>query len=251
MAYARLDSPLPNMTLSLEGCRACRTRGLGEDNPPLDTSSVDTFPDLSPPVITPIVVPTNTISPLSPIDLTDQGNIPLDSSSAVTSVESMYPATVGTEFVSNGDGTYTNIQTGQSVPFNIAQQITAATAPPSSGATIDTSGTEQGVNLTDPTTGQSYSGTLTASAQALQSAGLLVTAAGKLTAQGQALAQSGQLIAQPSAGGSVSAALSSLSNWFSAQSLMAGVPNVAVLGGLAVGLMVLSSMMSGKKRRRR
>jgi hypothetical protein len=161
----------------------------------------------------------------------------------------MYPTSVGTEFTSNGDGTYTNIQTGQTVPYSIAQQITQATAP----VAVDTTATGQGpeVTIQDPNTGATSSistNNLTAAAQALQAAGQLVNAAGQLTAQGRALLNGGNLYNVPPATG-ISGAMSSLSSFFTGSTLLPGVPNLVVFGGLALAVFAVGNMGGGKKRR--
>jgi hypothetical protein len=229
---------------------------LGDDTAAIDPSTIDTtsaaLPDLQIP--SSYGVADNTISPNSPGAITSDpfstdSSLPLPASVG-PSIYADYPSTVGTEFVSNGDGTYTNIQTGQAVPLATAQEVTAATTG-SATANLSTTGTVSAANLIDPTTGVNYSGTLSPAAAALQATGQLATAAGTLTAAGLALAAQGQLIAAPpSTGASVSAALSSLSSWFTGSTLIAGVPNAVILLGLGAVVMILPSMMSGKKRKR-
>jgi hypothetical protein len=266
MAYAQLNSPLPNLTLPLRGCGCpgggcrCAAHGLGDDSTDgtIDTSSDDNFGSLTDPTITPVITPVITTQ------------LPVETSTS--SVYSGLPSTVGTEFISNGDGTYTNIQTGQSVPYATALSVTQATtgAATSSLSTTSTYAPTNGTQIVDPTTGVTYTyssssgqfagsdgstATLTAAAQALQAAGQLVTAAGQLTAAGQALAASGGLAAPVAStvpvtpASSTSSALNSLSNWFSAQSMIAGVPNGVVALGFVGALMILPSLLGGKKRR--
>lgn len=221
MAYAQMDSPLPGLTVSPTGCHSCGMRGLGDDSTDLPLTTVDPSEILTP-----------TISPL------DTGMIGL-------------PDTIGTEFISNGDGTYLNIQTGQSVPMDTAQQVTAATTgAATSGGVATTSATITGT-LVDPNAATSAVTTnnLTTAAQALNAAGQLVTAAGKLTAQGQALLNAGNLYnAVPSTTPNLSTAMASLTSFFTGSTLIAGVPNIAVIGIGIAGLMALSSM-GGKKKR--
>jgi len=248
MAYAALNSPLPGLTVSPTGERCCGLRGyqpgahallgmLGDDPVIFDTTSTDPGGDLIPPDIS------------APIDV---GTLPLPNQLS-PSLESMYPTTVGTEFVGNGDGTYTNIQTGQTVPYSIAESITSATTGAAT-ANLDTTSTGQGTNvtITDPNTGATSTintNNLTAAAQALQAAGQLVTTAGKLTAQGAALLNQGNLYKAPPATG-ISGAMSSLTSWMSGSTLIAGVPNMAIAGGILALVIVLPALMSGKKRRR-
>lgn len=231
MSYSLLNSPLPGLTVSQNGDRCCGMRGLGDDPPVFDTSPTSVPGDLiDPNVITPDLplAPSDTIGP---------------------SIDAMYPQSVGTEFISNGDGTYTNIQTGQSVPYSIAQQVTAATTG-SGTANVQTQSATVTGTIVDPNTGATIStNNLSTAAQALNAAGQLVTAAGKLTAQGQALLNTGNLYNAPPATG-ISAAMSSLTSWFTGSTLIAGVPNVAILAVVAGAVLILPSMMSGKKRRR-
>jgi hypothetical protein len=241
------------------GSRRLGFRGLGQDDISDETNVTDVS-DLAPTDVTPIIAtPVNTISPITPVDTgaIDLSNLPL-APSAGTDVSSLYPASVGTEFVSNGDGTYTNIQTGQSVPYATAQAVTAATTGSATASVATQSatlpaGTFTVADVVDPSTGTSYSGTLTAAASALQATGQLVTAGGQLTAAGQALAAQGQLTtaAQAANAGGVTAALNSLSTWFGSQTLMAGVPNGVLLGGFVVALMILPSLISSKPKRKR
>jgi hypothetical protein len=256
MSYAALNSPLPGLTVSPDGDRCCGMRGersgdyhlhgghhllgmLGD--PVFDTTSTDSFGDLTPPDST-----------LGPIDfpVTD---LPLPNITS-SPLESMYPTSVGNEFSSNGDGNYTNIQTGQVVPYAIAQQVTAATTG-SATANVGTQSAEFSGTIVDPNTGASIStNNLTTAAQALNAAGQLVNAAGKLTAQGQALLSQGNLYhaAPTSAAGNFSAAISSLTSWFTESTLFSGIPNWGVVAGGAVALMFLPALIpSGKTRRKR
>lgn len=224
MAYAQMDSPLPGLTVSPTGCHSCGMRGLGDD-------STD-FTDLPLTSVDPSEILTPTISPL------DTGMISL-------------PDTIGTEFISNGDGTYLNIQTGQSVPMDTAQQVTAATTGAATSGGVATTSAAITGTLVDPNAATSAITTnnLTTAAQALNAAGQLVTAAGKLTAQGQALLNAGNLYnAVPSTTPNLSTAMASLTSFFTGSTLIAGVPNIAVIGIGLAGLMALSSM-GGKKKR--
>ncbi len=234
MAYAALDSPLPGLTVTENGCRSCGMRGsprafptsgrnffprfLGQDDGD-DTIDIGDDPDL----------------PITPDDLGVSLSTPIMPASS-------YPATIGSEFTSNGDGTYTNIQTGQSVPMATAQAVTAATTG-SATANLSTVNTEGKLTLTDPTTNTTSTvavSDLSVAAQALQAAGQLVTASGVLTAQGQALSKAGALYTVPPS------TASSLSTWASEETMVAGVPNAVVLiGGL--GLLLLVSKMGGRK----
>jgi adhesin HecA-like repeat protein len=231
--YAELNSPLPSLTVSPFGEHCCGMRGhlgmLGQDD------SVDL-----------------TNLPLTPID-TSETLSPL-----ITPPTSMidFPQNIGTEFTSNGDGTYTNIQTGQSVPYGIALQITAATTGAAT-SNVQTTSTEVSGTIVDPNTGQSIStNNLSAAAQALNAAGQLVNAAGKLTAQGQTLLHAGNLYnpaptSSSGIGAGISSAVSSLTSWFTGSTLIAGVPNMAIIGGGLLALMFLPSLFSGKKGKRR
>jgi len=232
--YAELHSPLPGLTVDPTGEHCCGFRGhlgmLGQDD------SVDL-----------------TNLPLSPID-TSETLSPL-----ITPPTSMidFPNTIGTEFTSNGDGTYTNLQTGQSVPYGIAQQITAATTGAAT-SNVQTQGTEVPGTIVDPNTGQSIStNNLSAAAQALNAAGQLVTAAGKLTAQGQTLLHAGNLYnpaptSSSGIGAGISSAVSSLTSWFTQSSLVSGFPNYGVVGVvLLVGTIAASYISSRPKRRTR
>lgn len=270
--YAQLDSPLPGLTAHAMGCVCgpghcnCGMRGftqrrihlgmggLGDDT--IDTTSDLQFgdepwlavgPTASPldPYTSEVTDPANVTSPLDPaIDL------PLTPTSDVgSSLASDYPSGIGTEFVLVGADQYMNIQTGQIVPMSVALAVTGAT--PVSATTLQTTDTEQGVNLTDPTTGTVYNGALTTAAQALNQAGQLVTAAGNLTAQGQALAKAGLLVSPASASSSLSASLASLTSWFSGSTLISGFPNWGVLAGLGVVGVVASSYLSAPRRRKR
>lgn len=241
--YAQLNSPLPGLTVSQSGKRCCGMRGyhaLGDF--PVDTTYTD--PGVG------IVDPT--ITEIPPIDTTD---LPL-TNIVSPPLESIYPTSIGLEFTSNGDGTYTNIQTGQHVPYSIAQQITDATTG-SATTNVGTTSAQNNLTIVDPTTGMSTTsmiGNLTTAAQALQAAGQLVNAAGKLTAQGQALAAAGNLYnpAQVSSTGvNLSSAMSSLTSWFTGSTLIAGFPNYGILGVGILALVMLPSLFSGKKRRKR
>ena len=258
MAYAALTSPLPGLTVSPTGERCCGLRGyqpgahallgmLGDDPVVFDTSSTDPTGSLIDP--TAIDQPSPIIDLTPPVDTT---SLPFPNQLS-PSLYSSYPTTVGTEFTSNGDGTYTNIQTGQTVPYNIAEQITSATTGAATSA-LDTTATGQNINITDPNTGATSTintNNLTTAAQALQAAGQLVNAAGKLTAQGQALLNGGNLYKAPPATG-ISGAMSSLTSWMSGSTLIAGVPNLVIALGVPLLLVVASqiSMGGGKKRRR-
>lgn len=237
--YAQLDSPLPSLTVSPYGEHCCSMRGfLGQDegDPLTETLS---FPDQS----------TSDLSnlPLTSIDV-NEPLVPFISPADTGMIG--LPDRIGTEFVSNGDGTYTNIQTGQSVPQSIAQQVTAATTGAGT-ANVQTQSTQVAGSIVDPNTGATIPvNNLTAAAQALNAAGGLVTAAGKLTAQGQALLNAGNLYNAPPSTG-ISAAMSSLTSWFTGSTMIAGVPNVAIIGGVLLAAIVLPSMLSRKKARRR
>jgi hypothetical protein len=248
--YAQLDSPLPGLTVSPSGERCCGMRGShmsggmrGLGDLTFDTTSTDSGGDL--------IDPSTGLTPgdvFSPVDLST-----LTPNVISPSLDSMYPPTVGTEFTSNGDGSYTNIQTGQRVPYDTAAAVTQATIGPAT-VNLSTTPTESNLTLTDPTTGATSTistNNLTAAAQALQAAGQLVTAAGKLTAQGQALLNSGNLYGTlPSTG--ISGAMSSLTSWFTGSTLIAGVPNVAILGiGVLAAMFIPSMLSSGPKRRKR
>ena len=244
--YGPLNSPLPGLTVSPNGCRSCGMRGhhlgmLGDDVTPIDTTYTDPGN---------LTDPTYIIDPTTPIDIStlDPTQLPLPNQLS-PSINSMYPATVGTEFTSNGDGTYTNIQTGQSVPYSTAMAVTNATGGVVSTSLQSASNTG---TLVDPNSGTTIStNNLTTAAQALQAAGQLLTAAGKLTAQGQALLNAGNLYnaapATPATG--ISGAMASLTAWMSGSTLFPGLPNMAVVGGAILLVMVLPSMMSGKRRR--
>lgn len=241
MAYAALNSPLPGLTLSPEGCHSCGMRGykpgLGDDT--IDTTSTDNFGDLTD-TGSPI---TETLTYPDTTNLLDTGSV--DTNVISPDLSSDNPATVGTEFISVGGGNYLNTQTGQTVPLSVAQAVTAATTGPAT-ENLQTVNTEGNLTLTDPTAGTTTTvalNSLTTAAQALQAAGKLVNAAGQLTAQGQALAASGNLYTAPPATG-VSAALSSLGSWFSTGN------NGMLVIGLLAAVIVLPSLISGKKRRR-
>jgi len=265
MAYARLDSPLPYLTARL---------GDATTDPTLTDPSTD--PIISDPGT--IIDPTGItdpiqISPIDPIQLPT--DLPISPVGPETggSVYVGYPDTIGTEFTSNGDGTYTNIQTGQSVPYLTALQVSAATISPTGLSTTSLIPSTNGTTLTDPTTGTVYTydsatgqfngsngatNGLTAAGQALAAAGQLITAAGKLTAQAQSLAMQGGLMAQPQVQANYAAQpqISTLStqwanlvSWFSEQTIIGGVPNSVIVGGGIVALAMLGGM-GGKKRRR-
>jgi hypothetical protein len=260
--YAELHSPLPSLTVDPTGEHCCgmrgsimhrHMRGLGSFD---DALTFDTTPIYDTGGLVDPTAPASDFlfQPTDPIMNVDLSTLPPNPISP--SLEAMYPQTVGTEFTSNGDGTYTNIQTGQSVPYSIAQQITAATTGSATG-NLQTQGTEVSGSIVDPNTGQSIStNNLTTAAQALNAAGNLVTAAGKLTAQGQALLHSGNLYNAPSSSSgfpaNISSAMSSLTSWFTQSSLVSGFPNYGVLGValLVVGIGV-SYISSRPKRRSR
>lgn len=242
--YAQLNSPLPGLTVSPDGCHACGMRGfLGQDDGSVDETPVD-------------VTPIDITVPYTPPSLVLDSGAPAAPNIITPDISTGEPATIGTEFVSVGGGNYLNTQTGQTVPMAVAQQVTAATAG-SATANLQTVNTPGNLTLIDPTSGQATTistSNLTAAAQALQAAGQLVDATGKLTAQGQALLNGGNLynaLPQTGASASVSAALASVGSWFSGSTLIAGVPNMAVLGIGIVGLVIVSSMASGKSGRRR
>jgi hypothetical protein len=240
MSYAQLDSPLPGLTVTSTGERCCGMRGLGDM--PVDTVYTDPGGGLVDPTIidTPII---------------DTGSLPL-TNIVSPSLDSMYPSTIGTEFTSNGDGTYTNIQTGQSVPYDTAAAITQATTGPAT-VNLNTVATEQNVSLIDPTTGQTSTistNNLSAAAQALQAAGQLVNSVGKLTAQGQALLAQGNLynaLPHPSATTGFSNAMSSLTSWFTESTLFPGFPNYGVVGIAVVVLGIGFSYMESRPTRRK
>jgi hypothetical protein len=253
MAYSALTSPLPGLTVSPTGERCCGLRGyqpgahallgmLGDDPVIVDTTSTDPGSLIDPTV-------TDQPNPI-PVDFPVMSDLPLPNQLS-PSLYSSYPASVGTEFTSNGDGTYTNIQTGQTVPYQIAEQLTAATTGAATSA-LDTTATGQNINITDPNTGATSTintNNLSVAAQALQAAGQLVNAAGKLTSQGQALLNGGNLYKPaPVSANPFSGAMSSLTSWFSGST--GGFPNVAILGVGLAAVFVLPSLMSGKKRRR-
>ena len=240
MSYAQLDSPLPGLTVTSTGERCCGMRGLGDM--PVDTVYTDPGGGLVDPTIidTPII---------------DTGSLPL-TNIVSPSLDSMYPSTIGTEFTSNGDGTYTNIQTGQSVPYDTAAAITQATTGPAT-VNLNTVSSEQNVSLIDPTTGQTSTistNNLSAAAQALQAAGQLVNSVGKLTAQGQALLAQGNLyntLPHPSATAGFANAMSSLTSWFTESTLFPGFPNYGVVGIAAVVLGIGFSYMESRPTRRK
>lgn len=240
--YAQLDSPLPGLTVTSTGERCCGMRGLGDVT--FDTTSTDPGGGLIDPTL-----------PADPGYVFDTGSLPI-TNIVSPSLDSMYPPTVGTEFTSNGDGTYTNIQTGQSVPYDTAAAITQATTGPAT-VNLNTVPTEQNVTLIDPTTGQSSTVSttnLSAAAQALQAAGQLVNSVGKLTAQGQALLAQGNLynpVPQSSATAGFSNAMSSLTSWFTESTLVSGFPNYGVLGIAVVVIGIGVSYMQSRPTRRR
>lgn len=253
MAYSRLtQNPLPNLTIAYKremagglGCAdsLCH-HGMGDDSDGVDLSDLPLAPDETyqgDPGIS-----TQTID-LSQLPLAPTEQTLFD-----------YPTTVGTQFISNGDGTYTNIQTAQSVPYSTAVAVTAATTGAASTAAQAQAPIESnsGISalvpptLVDPSTGTNYSTAqgLSSAAQVLQAAGNLYNAAnGQLTAAGIALAQQGGLVAAaPSASASLTSGLNSLTSWFSGTNAALGVPNSVLVIGGAIGLLLLS----GKKRRR-
>jgi hypothetical protein len=79
-----------------------------------------------------------------------------------------------------------------------------------------------------------------------------VNAAGKLTAQGQTLLNAGNLYNAPpsTAGANLSAAMTSLTSWFTGSTMIAGVPNIAILGLGVLAVVILPSMLSKKGKRR-
>jgi hypothetical protein len=242
--YAQLDSPLPGLTVTSTGERCCGMRGLGDV--PVDTVYTDPGGGL----VDPTTFDPTVISPII-----DTGSLPL-TNIVSPSLDSMYPSTIGTEFTSNGDGTYTNIQTGQSVPYDTAAAITQATTGPAT-VNLNTVATEQNVSLIDPTTGQTSTistNNLSAAAQALQAAGQLVNSVGKLTAQGQALLAQGNLyntLPHPSATAGFSNAMSSLTSWFTGSTLVPGIANGVVLSGLAVLGLISWQIIGAEPPRRR
>jgi hypothetical protein len=255
MAYGALNSPLPGLTVSPNGCRACGMRGpfLGQDDG-TDDSGLEILPvNTEVPEITEpqFVLDTGTGGP---------GGTPLIAETVPANVSTNVnnPDTIGTNFVSVGGGNYLNLQTGQTVPMSVAQAVTAASTGAGT-ANLDTTSTDVTGSLIAPTPPPSIAtNNLSVAAQALQSAGQLVNAAGQLTAQGQALAASGNLYGTAATAGtagstagtaSFTAAINSLGTFLNGSTLIAGVPNWGVLGGLFVGLVVLSNM-GGKKRRR-
>lgn len=247
--YAELNSPLPGLTVSPDGCHACGMRGyLGQDDGSIDTTPVDVTPiDITVPY---------TISP--PPDMTlDPENT--DIQAVTPNLSTSGPATIGTEFVAVGGGNYLNTQTGQTVPQSIAEEVTAATAGTAT-QNLQTVNTPGNLTLIDPASGQATTistNNLTSAAQVLQAAGQLVDATGKLTAQGQALLNGGNLynaLPQTGASASVSAALASVSSWFGGSTIIPGIPNavILVLGGLAIAAaMPLLDREPPPKRRRR
>ena len=226
--YAELHSPIPGHTVSPNGCRDCGMRGLGQDEgDPLDTTI------LEPPIAPVDIGPVNAISP------------PIDAGVATNDAP-----WIGNIFQNVGPDQYLNIQTGQVVPGSIAEQINAATS--GAGSIAQTTSTETVSDLVDPTTGQSFSGNLTVAAQTLKNAGQLVDAAGHLTAAGRALASQGNLTGTPATGANFSAAVHSLTSWFTQSNLMPGIPNWGVLGAvILVGGIASSYIMERPKRRRR
>jgi len=257
MSYAALNSPLPGLTVSPTGDRCCGLRGyqpgahallgmLGDDPVIFDTTSTDPTGGL--------IDPGAIDQPAPIIDLTPPIDLPLPNQLS-PSVYSSYPASVGTEFTSNGDGTYTNIQTGQTVPYNIAEQITAATTGAATSAGVGTTATGQDINITDPNTGATSTintNNLSVAAQALQAAGQLVNAAGKLTAQGQALLNQGNLYKPaPVSTNPFSGAMSSLSSWMSGSTFIPGVPNMVVGAVVIAGLIGLSIAVQDRPKKRR
>jgi hypothetical protein len=248
--YAQLDSPLPGLTVTSTGERCCGMRGAAHlgflGDVPVDTVYTDPGGGL----VDPTTFDPTVISPII-----DTGSLPL-TNIVSPSLDSMYPSTIGTEFTSNGDGTYTNIQTGQSVPYDTAAAITQATTGPAT-VNLNTVATEQNVSLIDPTTGQTSTistNNLSAAAQALQAAGQLVNSVGKLTAQGQALLAQGNLyntLPHPSATAGFSNAMSSLTSWFTESTLFPGFPNYGVVGIVVVVLGIGMSYMESRPTRRK
>jgi hypothetical protein len=238
--YAELNSPLPNLTVHPFGCHSCGMRGLGDDPPVFDTTPTDPGGDLIPPDLTPPVLDTNPV----PVDI-----VPPDLSAGG-------PSTIGDNFISVGGGNYLNLQTGQTVPQSIAEEVTAASTGAGT-ANLQPTTTEGTVTLTDPNTGITSSvatNNLSTAAAALAAAGKLVNSVGQLTAEGQALAHSGNLynpLPQTGVSSGVSAALSNLSSWFTQSSLIPGIPNAGVLGGGLVAIVALSVVMNSKPKRRR
>lgn len=228
MAYAQLNSPLPNLTMVFHPGAHALLRGcppeMGDDW--LDPSAID------------LPLPTTVdTTALTPIDIPG-GGYGFDSTDVPW---------IGDVFQNVGPDTYLNIQTGQTVPGAVATEIAAATQIPT--GVLDTTGTEQGVNLVDASTGTNYSGMLTRAAQLLQDAGHLVDTAGHLTAQGRALAASGQLVSHPVApagGAGFSSAIHSLTSWFTEKTLFSAVPNWVVLAGAGVAIFFADDFMQGR-----
>lgn len=250
MSYAQLDSPLPGLTVSPTGERCCGMRGYQPGSHALFGMLGDDFSiDTGDPLAIDQPAPIDQVPP----DIGVMNDLPL-SPNILSPAPLDFPTTVGTEFTSNGDGTYTNIQTGQSVPYSIAQQITDATSGAGT-ANLSTVATGQDLNIVDPATGTHSSvntNNLTAAAQALQAAGQLVDAAGKLTTQGAALLHSGNLYKAPQTtgfsaagvGAGLSNAMSSLTSW------MSNNPALAFGGALAI-LVALNFMVPMRKEKRR
>jgi hypothetical protein len=245
----------------------------------VDTTSTDQFGNLVDPNVPVSDMAPYTQAPFTPFDpsafgalsvnpvepspmLLDPNYLPLPPVSidpSLTPLIPSYPDSIGTEFLSQGDGTYMNIQTGQIVPMATAQAVTAATIG-SATSNLDTISAQPNLTIVDPNTGVASTiatNNLTATAAALQAAGQLVNATGHLTAQGQALLNSGQLYKAVPAGSALSASglsasISSIGSWFTGQTIIAGLPNWALLGAALVGVpMLVGSFGSGRGRRRR
>jgi hypothetical protein len=251
MAYALMSSPLPGLTVSPNGCRACGMRGpfLGQDDDDIDVTPV--APDIT------VTEPSDISTPEFVLDTSGGSPIIAEPVAANIDTSTTQPDTIGSEFVSVGGGNYLNVQTGQTVPQSVAEQVTAATTGAAT-SNLQTVSTDVTGGLIAPTPAPAVSLTnLSVAAQALQSAGQLVTAAGQLTAQGQALASAGNLYGTAATAGttgstagtaSFTAAIASLGTFLNSSTLIAGVPNWGVLGGFAIALAVVSNM--GKKKRR-
>jgi len=311
MAYARLDSPLRNLTLSMRGYPDGHSyHGLLSGYPDGSWSRERTFQgypdgqsyeglhgypdghsyhgllsgypdghsyhglsgcascglgDVDP--LTGELIPPPDVIPMDPSNFDLPLPMPMNLSIDISSPwnPTVSPPTdvpwIGNEFQNVGPDEYINIQTGQSVTKSMAQAITAATGggvDPNIQVTATTSGVNltDPVSVTDPTSGRTYAGTLTAAAQAMKATGTLVDSAGKLTAQGRQLANSGNLIAPPTtaqmqaAQFNPSSMLTTVESWFSGKT--AGIPNMAIVAVVLAGATVLPGMMSsGPKRRRR
>jgi hypothetical protein len=252
MAYAELNQPFPDLTVNPEGFPH-DPHTLGDAS--FDTSSTDNFGDLIDPTVPPQDYTSLIPDPIYSVDPTFEGNLPLAPSSP--SLTSLYPESIGTEFLSQGDGSYMNIQTGQIVPQSVAEGVTAATIGAGT-ANVDTASAQNNLTIVDPVTGHPSAiptNNLSVAAQGLQAAGHLIDATGKLTAQGVALLHSGNLykpLPVSGIGASLSSGLSSIESWFTGQTLWPGLPNAAVLaGGFAVFAFGMSALRDGKKKRRK